>query len=62
MQLCGNESLMDLWILSRLSEAVDLSEKGLAGYDFPTVTSAIYNFWLYDLCDIYLVRGEEMDK
>ena len=46
---------MDKWILSRLAEAVELSNKGLESYDFPTVTTAIYNFWLYDLCDIYLV-------
>merc|ERR1712227_972260 len=45
---------MDQWILSRLSEAVLLSDRGLSGYDFPTVATAIYNFWLYDLCDIYL--------
>uniref|UniRef100_A0A8K9UWN5 valine--tRNA ligase n=1 Tax=Oncorhynchus mykiss TaxID=8022 RepID=A0A8K9UWN5_ONCMY len=24
-------------------------------YDFPAITTAIYNFWLYELCDIYLV-------
>jgi len=53
-KLSGKESLMDQWILSRLSEAVLLSDRGLSGYDFPTVTTAIYNFWLYDLCDIYL--------
>ena len=46
---------MDQWILSRLSEAVDLSNKGFELYDFPMVTTAIYNFWLYELCDVYLV-------
>lgn len=54
VQMSGSESLMDRWILSRLAEAVELSNKGLENYDFPTVTSAIYSFWLYDLCDIYL--------
>ena len=52
---------MDKWILSRLAEAVELSNKGLENYDFPTVTTAIYNFWLYDLCDIYLVSLDPWD-
>jgi valyl-tRNA synthetase len=21
---------------------------------FPTATTAVYNFWLYELCDVYL--------
>lgn len=47
---------MDRWVLSRLHAAVVSSDKGFLEYDFPTATSACYNFWLYDLCDIYLVR------
>lgn len=54
MQLSGKETEMDRWILSRLSEAVALSNKGMETYDFPTATTAIYNFWLYELCDWYL--------
>ena len=53
---------MDQWILSRLSEAVDLSNKGFELYDFPMVTTAIYNFWLYELCDVYLVRMHVYQK
>ncbi|XP_075042710.1 valine--tRNA ligase [Mixophyes fleayi] len=50
----GQESLVDLWILSRLSLAVDLCNAGFHSYDFPGITTAVYNFWLYDLCDVYL--------
>eukprot|EP00795_Rhopilema_esculentum_P010703 gene10703-19476_t len=50
----GNESLMDQWILSRLSYAVDASNVGFETYDFVKTTTAIYNFWLYELCDVYL--------
>uniref|UniRef100_A0A915E2S2 valine--tRNA ligase n=1 Tax=Ditylenchus dipsaci TaxID=166011 RepID=A0A915E2S2_9BILA len=39
-QLSGLESDTDKWILSRLS--------------FCGATTALYNFWLYDLCDVYL--------
>jgi len=47
----------DRWILSRLSAAVALCDNGFQGYDFPTITTAIYNFWLYELCDVYLVMN-----
>ncbi|XP_077066224.1 valine--tRNA ligase [Siphateles boraxobius] len=53
-QLCGSESVSDRWILSRLSAAVALCDNGFQAYDFPTITTAIYNFWLYELCDVYL--------
>ena len=45
---------MDRWILSRLSCAICAANSGFTDYNFPLVTSAIYNFWLYELCDIYL--------
>lgn len=54
-QLCGSESVSDRWILSRLCAAVALCGNGFQEYDFPAITTAIYNFWLYELCDVYLV-------
>ena len=45
---------MDRWILSRLSVAVDDCNHGFKDYDFPLVTTAIYNFWYYELCDVYI--------
>lgn len=53
----GNESNMELWILSRLAYAIDQCNSGFEGYDFAVATTAIYNFWLYDLCDVYLVSS-----
>ncbi|XP_055949994.1 valine--tRNA ligase-like isoform X1 [Argiope bruennichi] len=53
-QLSGHESKMDLWILSRLSCAVEACNTGFETYDFPAATTACYAFWLYDLCDVYL--------
>lgn len=53
-KLSGSESLMDRWILSRLGAAVQLCGEGFAAYDFPKATTACFNFWLYELCDIYL--------
>ncbi|XP_022901462.2 valine--tRNA ligase [Onthophagus taurus] len=52
--LIGNEKVMDLWMLSKLGTAIQTSNKGFKEYDFPAITTAIYNVWLYDLCDVYL--------
>uniref|UniRef100_A0A672KK87 valine--tRNA ligase n=1 Tax=Sinocyclocheilus grahami TaxID=75366 RepID=A0A672KK87_SINGR len=55
MRTLGEEFVVsDRWILSRLSAAVALCDSGFQAYDFPTITTAIYNFWLYELCDVYL--------
>ncbi|CAB4067286.1 VARS [Lepeophtheirus salmonis] len=45
---------VDRWILSKLSNAVRGCEEGMSSYNFPKVTTALYNFWLYELCDVYL--------
>lgn len=50
--------VMDKWILSRLMAAIEDCNKGFEEYDFPLVTTAIYNFWLYELCDVYLVSDD----
>ncbi|KAI0985476.1 hypothetical protein GJ496_009183 [Pomphorhynchus laevis] len=42
------------WILSRLAYACDECSKGFEQYDFARSTTAIYNFWLYELCDVYI--------
>jgi len=47
-------ALMDCWILSRLAFATDLCNEGFEQYNFPQATTALYNFWLNDLCDVYL--------
>ena len=45
---------MDRWILSRLSQCVKAVNDSLTSYTFPQVTGALYNFWLYEFCDVYL--------
>uniref|UniRef100_A0A8D8DXW9 Valine--tRNA ligase n=1 Tax=Culex pipiens TaxID=7175 RepID=A0A8D8DXW9_CULPI len=52
--LTGSESTIDQWILSRLANCIDISNKGFEKYEFALATNACYDFWLYDLCDIYL--------
>lgn len=53
LQLSDKASVMDRWILSRLSEAVQECNQGFRDYDFPMATTALYNFWVYELCDVY---------
>ncbi|KAH0548688.1 valine--tRNA ligase isoform X2 [Cotesia glomerata] len=53
-ELTGNESNIDMWMLSKVSYAAKVCDEGLAEYDFNGATTACYNLWLYDLCDVYL--------
>lgn len=50
------------WMLSRVSYAVKTCDDAMAKYDFTTATTACYNLWLYDLCDVYLVRKLTYDS
>lgn len=38
-----------------MSSAIATCNTGFETYDFPGATTACYSFWLYDLCDVYLV-------
>ncbi|XP_043285479.1 valine--tRNA ligase isoform X2 [Venturia canescens] len=53
-ELTGNETNVDVWMLSRVSHAAKTCDEGMAQYDFTAATTACYNLWLYDLCDVYL--------
>lgn len=48
------ESVMDKWIKSRLAYAVQTCNESFVKYEFNVITTACYNLWLYDLCDVYL--------
>ncbi|XP_039582570.1 valine--tRNA ligase-like [Passer montanus] len=50
-------SLADRWVRSRLSRAVRSCGAALGGFDFPGATTAVHGFWVYELCDVYLVWG-----
>ncbi len=45
---------MDKWMLSRLSETVNICNAGLKNFDLTAATTSLFNFWLYDLCDYYI--------
>uniref|UniRef100_A0A5K3EV64 Valine--tRNA ligase, mitochondrial n=1 Tax=Mesocestoides corti TaxID=53468 RepID=A0A5K3EV64_MESCO len=52
----------DRWILSRLAHAVENSNSGFTDYVFPRATTACFNFWLYEFCDVYLEYSKPLVK
>jgi valyl-tRNA synthetase len=44
----------DKWIISRLSAFAKKANEAFAAYEFANATTASYNFFLYELCDVYL--------
>ncbi|KAF5096989.1 hypothetical protein D0Z00_002576 [Geotrichum galactomycetum] len=54
----GKESLVEKWILHKLAEASKATNESLDSRDFLTSTTAIYNFWLYELCDVYIENSK----
>lgn len=47
-------SKMDLWILSKLSQAVQAITANMNNYDFHLATTALRKFFYNNFCDIYL--------
>ena len=42
------------WVLARLTACAAAANKAMEVYDFSAATSAIYDFWQYKLCDVYI--------
>jgi valyl-tRNA synthetase len=53
-QLSGKETLAELWILGRISNCAKQVNVLLEDMSFMAAASTVYNFWLYELCDIYI--------
>ncbi|KAF5368392.1 hypothetical protein D9758_002352 [Tetrapyrgos nigripes] len=56
----GNESLVEQWILHKLNIAATELNLQLAERNFMMATNAVYNFWLYELCDVYIEAMKPM--
>jgi valyl-tRNA synthetase len=54
-KLTGNESLAEKWILNKFNKAAIETNKALEDRNFMAATNIIYNFWIYELCDVYIV-------
>lgn len=53
-RLTGNESKIDLWMLSKIVVAAEKINQTIKEYDFLQATTACYHVWLYEFCDVYL--------
>eukprot|EP00898_Chlorokybus_atmophyticus_P007302 jgi/Chlat1/7573/Chrsp63S07062 len=42
------------WVLSRLNNAINTTVKAFEAYEFANVTTSVYAFWQYELCDVYI--------
>lgn len=49
------ESIMDLFILNKLNHTIKEVNSNLEQMNFMHATNVIHQFWLYDLCDVYVV-------
>ncbi|KAF2073308.1 hypothetical protein CYY_005385 [Polysphondylium violaceum] len=52
--LLKDTNAINISILHSAQTAITIVEEGFKNYDFSAVTTAIYNFWLTELCDFYL--------
>ena len=48
--------LVEEWILHKLNIAATELNTYKSDRNFMAATTSAYNFWLYELCDIYIVR------
>jgi valyl-tRNA synthetase len=51
--LTGNESKLDLWLMSKVWTATEACCAGFEGHDLSTSTTACHSFWVNDLCNGY---------
>ncbi|CAG8570466.1 274_t:CDS:10 [Funneliformis mosseae] len=50
----GKESLTEQWVLHKLNQSTIETNKALHERNFMVATTAVYNFWLHEFCDIYI--------
>ncbi|ODV92748.1 hypothetical protein CANCADRAFT_1342 [Tortispora caseinolytica NRRL Y-17796] len=58
IKLTGQESLVEKWMLHKLTVCAKTMSTALDGRDFLESTTAIYNYWLYELCDVYIENSK----
>ncbi len=55
-------TLLDRWILSRLSQTVQACDEAIADYRFDRYTTALYDFFWRDFCDWYVESTKPRTK
>ncbi|QSL64153.1 hypothetical protein MERGE_000308 [Pneumocystis wakefieldiae] len=54
----GHESLVERWILHKYTKTAQSLNTALEERNFYNATNVIYNFWLYEFCDIYIENSK----
>ncbi|KAI7596781.1 valyl-tRNA synthetase-like protein, partial [Hortaea werneckii] len=54
----GNESLPERWILHKLTHAAKRVNEALAEREFSQATQSTHQYWLYELCDVYIENSK----
>ncbi|CAN3375512.1 hypothetical protein DIURU_005750 [Diutina rugosa] len=57
--LTGKESLVEQWILYKLTHAAKAANDHMEAREFGDATKVIYQFW-YDLCDVYIENSKAL--
>lgn len=55
-QPTGRESIVEKWIIHKLNLTAAEVDKSLSERNFMAVTSSLYSLWLYEFCDVFIVR------
>ena len=56
----GKESLAELWILHKLTMTAGEINTALAAREFSEATSAAYQYWYTNLCDVYIENSKSI--
>jgi len=54
VEATSSKSLVNQWMLAKLCKAADACNRNFASFNLMNVTSAIYQLWQYELCDVYI--------
>ena len=54
----GKESLPERWILHKMNDATKDINEALTAREFSRATQSLHNYWLYELCDVYIENSK----
>ena len=54
----GKESLPERWILHKMNQCAKAVNASLTAREFSQATQALHNYWLYELCDVYIENSK----
>nr|OQO28449.1 hypothetical protein B0A51_02998 [Rachicladosporium sp. CCFEE 5018] len=58
----GKESLPECWILHKMNTATKSVNEALEKREFARATQALHQYWLYELCDVYIENSKSIIK